>query len=148
MKALRLLVLCSFVPTLALADEVADVTARIQSEVVKPLTSTGRKVSKFSRVARPPTSFTAKLVSKTPSTDADGKTFYSFAVDRRDWNYDFDEDVAKKEAPKPAYTGCAYVNGDVYVKQGDTFRPAAILAGKRVSPVANVCVSREVANVL
>jgi hypothetical protein len=36
--------------------------------------------------------------------------------------------------------GCAYrASGDLFVKRGDAYFPAALLLGKRVGPAAGVC---------
>jgi hypothetical protein len=42
--------------------------------------------------------------------------------------------------------GCAYTaNGDLFVKRGDAYRPAAFLFGKNVDPVPGVCQAAPVA---
>jgi len=64
--------------------------------------------------------------------DKQSREFLTFAVDIRfvgesDWRED---DVV----------GCVYrASGNIYVKIGEAYRPAAFLLGKNVQPVAGAC---------
>ena len=53
-----------------------------------------------------------------------------FAVDVRFGGSEWREDIA----------GCVYQgSGDIFVKRGDGYRPAAFLFGKKAEPVEGVC---------
>ena len=94
---------------------------------MKPLAqSQGRS---FSRVRPPPTERRVRILQTTPTLDKSGRPFLAFAIDIRfgsEWRNDI--------------RGCVYKgSGDIYVKKGDAYRPAAFLLGKNVEPVAGVC---------
>jgi len=62
--------------------------------------------------------------------DKRGREFLSFAIDIR-YGGDWRENDA---------VGCVYRHtGDLFVKVGDEYRPAAYLLGKDVAPVPGVC---------
>jgi hypothetical protein len=70
------------------------------------------------------------VVQTTATLDKGGRPFISFAVDVRFGSEWQENDIV----------GCAYVrSGDLYVKKGDTYRPASFLLGKNEEPVAGVC---------
>ncbi|HET9958610.1 MAG TPA: hypothetical protein VFQ61_29155 [Polyangiaceae bacterium] len=64
----------------------------------------------------------------TTSRDKKGREFVPFSIEVRYGN-EWREDIA----------GCVYKSGELFVKMGDEYRPAAILFGKAVEPVAGVC---------
>lgn len=71
------------------------------------------------------------MLQDTATSDKSGQPFVLFAIDVRfgggDWR---SGDIV----------GCAYVGkGDLYVKRGDGYRPAAFLFGKNVDAVAGAC---------
>jgi hypothetical protein len=128
-------VLLSLLPSLALAGEpaaspeVRAIEARVNAELVAPLASKELERSRFSRARLPPRERRVRVTQATPSTDATGKAFFPFSIDSRfgaGWTKD---DVV----------GCAYVDGELFVKRGE-YRPASILLGKNVKPVAGACV--------
>jgi hypothetical protein len=83
--------------------------------------------------ARPPAhERRARLTQDKPSVDKQGRAFVSFAIDVRfggDWQ---ENDIV----------GCVYrASGELYVKRGDEYRPAAFLLGKNAEPAPGVCVA-------
>jgi hypothetical protein len=87
------------------------------------------QVRKFSRVTPPPTERRVRILQTSATLDKSGRAFLAFVVDIRfgpEWRNDI--------------RGCVYKDsGDIYVKKGDAYRPAAFLFGKNVEPVAGVC---------
>lgn len=126
----------SLLPSFALAAEPDPaagekaVRAQVEATVLEPLAEAEARRSRFSRARLPPRERRVRVTQATPATDAQGREFLSFAIDVRfgaGWK---DDDVV----------GCAYpATGEVFVKRGDSFRPASILLGKNVKPVAGVC---------
>lgn len=121
----------SFVPSLALADEPSLVDwaqRRVDTGIVKRLAE--REVSRFSRERPPPHERRIRVTQAAPTRDKRGGSFLTFAIDVRfggDWQKD---DIV----------GCVYAgSGDLFVKRGDSYRPAAFLFGKRADPVAGAC---------
>lgn len=126
----------SLVPSLAPSPASADdvplselVRRRVDEELVKPLAE--RESSHFSRVRPPPRERRIRVLDASPVLDPQRRSFLRFAVDVRfgsDWHKD---DVV----------GCAYpATGALFVKIGETYRPASLLLGKAADPVADVCV--------
>jgi len=136
-KALRWSYLGAFalasVPSLASADEpFIWAKNRVDEVIVKPVSARERGGS-FSRGRPPPRQSRIRITQASESRDTSNRAFVSFAIDVRwggsEWNKD---DVV----------GCVYrESGKVFVKIGDGYRPAAILLGKDVEPVAGVCVA-------
>ncbi len=124
----------SLLPSLAWADEVTPgekaAEARITEVLVKPLAAAELKRSKFSRARLPPRERRVRVTQTTPSTDASGRAFYAFAIDAR-----FGAGWQQNDL-----TGCAYVDGDVFVKRGEELRPAEFMFGKSVKAVPGACV--------
>ncbi|MGC4092701.1 MAG: DUF2306 domain-containing protein [Polyangiaceae bacterium] len=123
------LALCC-VPSHALGDEATQndwLRNRVENGLLKPLAQ--RETRRFSRERPLPRQRRVRALSSSPSRDARGREFIGFAVDVRfaDWMKD---DIV----------GCAYpASGELYVKLGDSYYAAAMLLGKRSSPVAGVC---------
>lgn len=135
-----LLVSCSLVSAFAWADEPTPAEAaskRVMTELVKPMRSYELSRSKFSRARLAPLTRRVRVLSTEPGLDAQGRSFFSFAIDfermEGEW---IENDIV----------GCAYVEGDLFVKRGKAFRPAGILLGKNVKPVEGVCTAGELAN--
>jgi hypothetical protein len=71
-----------------------------------------------------------RVIQSTVSVDKSGRAFVPFAIDVR----------FGSEWRKDDIVGCAYrQSGELFVKRGDGYRPAAFLLGKNVDPVAGVC---------
>jgi hypothetical protein len=114
--------------------------ARVKSGLLEPLAAKEREQSKFSR-ARLPAQERRVRVDQTPQIDARGAVFYTFAVDARHGIRRKDDEGWKMAT----VTGCAYANGDLYVKNGERHRPAAFLLGKNLKPVAeHICAAATV----
>jgi hypothetical protein len=126
----------SFVPSLASADEASLVDwakRRVQEGLVKPLANKEEKTSRFSRSRPPPRERRVRVTQATGIADKSGKKFVPFSIDVRfgssEWN---ENDIV----------GCVYAgSGDLFVKNGDAYRPAAFLLGKNVGPVVGACVA-------
>ena len=100
---------------------------RVDEGLVKPLSE--RQERKFSRSRPPPVERRIRVLSTTARVDESGRRFVPFAVDVR-----FGEEWRDHIA------GCVYQgSGDIFVKNGDGYRPAAFLLGKDLAPVAGVC---------
>lgn len=71
-----------------------------------------------------------RVLESTATADKQGRAFVPFAVDIRYGSEWKESDIV----------GCAYRgSGELYVKSGDLYRPAAFLLGKNLDPVAGVC---------
>lgn len=126
--------LCAFAfllaPSSVLADEpsVAEwARAQVEDSVLRPLAE--RETSRFSRSLPPARERRVRVLPTTH--DKNGRPFVSFAVDVRyggkDWHRD---DIV----------GCVYLGkGDLYVRRGDGYRPAAFLFGKKADVVRGAC---------
>jgi len=121
-------------PAPAAADETplaARVQRLVEDGLLKPLADRDRETDRFSRARLPPRERRVRVTQATPSADKNGRAFVAFAVDVRfgkdDWH---ENDIV----------GCAYTaNGEILVKKGDAYRPAAFLLGKNVDPVPGAC---------
>lgn len=126
-------VLSASVSSLALAAEpsLAEwAVRRVDEGLLQPLAKHEAGGSKFSRSRPVPRERRARVPQGETSTDARGRAFVSFAVDVRFGGGEWQEDVV----------GCVYrQTGQLFVKVGDAYRPAAFLLGKNVDPVAGVC---------
>ncbi|HTQ02876.1 MAG TPA: hypothetical protein VMI54_03425 [Polyangiaceae bacterium] len=119
-------------PSLASAAEsLADwVKHRVDDGLVKPLARAESKRSRFSRERPPPAERRVRVLEASAATDKNGHTFVPFVVDVR-YGLDWDENQI---------VGCAYrESGNLFVKAGNEFRPAAYLLGKRAEAVPGVC---------
>jgi len=124
----------SLVPSLASADETPAGAAkrRVEEGLVKPLAEKESERSKFSRARMPPAERRVRITQATTGVDKSGREFLPFAIDVR-WGSEWRENDV---------VGCAYLkNGELFVKRGEEYRPAAILLGKSVDAVPGVCVA-------
>lgn len=125
----------SSVPSLALADEalVTWVKRRVEAGLVKPLANQDEGRSRFSRMRPPPRERRVRAIQASTTTDKGGRAFVPFAIDVR---------FGSGEWQKDDIVGCAYRdNGELFVKSGDAFRPAAFLLGQDLPPVEGACVA-------
>lgn len=121
----------SFVPSLALADEPSLVEwaeRRVDAGIVKPLAE--KESSRFARSRPPPRERRIRVTQATLTRDKSGRSFVPFAIDVR-----FGSDWQQNDIVGCVYSG----SGDLFVKRGDQYRPAAFLLGKNVDPVPGVC---------
>jgi hypothetical protein len=119
----------SFVPSLAFAEPSLQEWARqrVQEGLVKPLAEQERNV--FSRSRPAPKERQVRVLKSSLTRDKRGRDFVPFAIDVR-FGDKWREDIL----------GCVYQSsGELFVKRGDAYRPAAFLLGKNVDPVADVC---------
>jgi hypothetical protein len=107
-------------PGLALADEASLATwARHQAET-----------RRFSRERPGPHERRVRVTQTTASVDKKGHEFLAFAIDVRYGTEWHENDVL----------GCVYRgSGELFVKNGDAYRPAAFLLGKNLQPVPGAC---------
>jgi hypothetical protein len=106
------------------------VERRVGEGLVKPLAKQ-EAGSRFSRSRPPPRERRVRALRTTASVDKRERAFVPFSIDVRfgsgEWQA---EDVL----------GCVYrSSGEIFVKVGDAYRPAAFLLGKDVAPVAGAC---------
>jgi hypothetical protein len=137
-KSYRSLVWFAFAlcaPSLALADDtlVDWVRRRVQEGLVKPLAKQDEGRSRFSRGRPPPRERRVRVIQASAMLDGRGRAFVPYAVDVRFGSGEWQQDDI---------VGCAYrETGELFVKNGNEYRPAAFLLGKDVSPVAGACVA-------
>lgn len=120
------------VPSLGWADEsLAWARRRVEEGLLKPLAQ--REGSgRFSRERPAPRERRVRLTQDRLSADKQGRAFVGFAVDVRFGNAWSENDLV----------GCVYrKSGELYVKRGDAYRPAAFLLGKNVAAAAGACVA-------
>jgi hypothetical protein len=122
----------SLVPSLASADEqslVDFVQRRVSEVLLKPLAK--MENNRFSRARPPPHERRVRVTATATTPDKAGRPFAPFAVDIR---------YVQDEWQQNDIVGCAYPKtGELFVKIGDSYRPAQFLLGKNVEPVAGVC---------
>jgi hypothetical protein len=102
---------------------------RVEQGLLKPLRES--EDSSFSRRRPPPRERRVRVSAAGPVSDKQGREFVAFAVDVR-----FGSDQWREND----IVGCVYrKSGELFVKNGDSYRPAAFLLGKDLKPVAGVC---------
>ncbi len=96
---------------------------------MKPLAKT--ETRHFGRERPVPRERRARITAETLSVDKNGHSFVPFAIDVRFGSDEWHENDV---------VGCVYKgSGELFVKRGDEYRPAAFLFGKNVGPVSWVC---------
>jgi hypothetical protein len=106
------------------------VQTRVEDGLVKPLADYEKSVSRFSRRRMPPQERRVRVTQTTATRDKSGRAFMAFAVDVKFGDEWHENDLV----------GCAYTaSGDLFVKKGDAYRPAAFLLGKNADPAPGVC---------
>jgi hypothetical protein len=122
----------SLVPSLASADEPSLsewAQGLVQNGLLKPLADV--ESHRFSRARPPPRERRLRVLQTTATLDKNGGSFVPFAIDVR---------FGGEEWHENDIVGCAYTgSGNIFVKRGDTYRPASFLLGKNSDPVAGVC---------
>jgi len=121
-------------PSLASAGEpslASWVEKAVGDGLVKPLAKHENGTSGFSRSRRPPRERRVRALQQTASIDKRERAFVPFAIDVR---------FNSTEWHEADVVGCVYrANGQIFVRIGDGYRPAAFLLGKDVQPVAGAC---------
>ena len=100
----------------------------VTERLIQPLAAKDQNQSKFSRARLPPAERRVRMLDVTKQQDSAGNAFFAFAVDaRHGWS---DDDG--KNWTKAAFTGCVYPDsGDVFIKRGKAYHPAAAAVGKK-----------------
>lgn len=104
---------------------------RVDTALVQPLTKQENAGSRFSRSRQPPRERRVSVTQTSTSQDKRGQAFVPFSVAVRfasgDW---IENDIV----------GCAYRgSGQLFVKSGNEYYPAALLLGKDVEAVPGAC---------
>ncbi len=112
----------------------------VEEQLLKPLAVRDDTRSRFSRARPAPVVRRLRLVNPELLQDSQGEAFMTFAVDaQHGWGPKDNEAKWQKDA----LVGCVYPDsGAVYIRRGDSFRPAAFLLGKKL-PVAAEHICRE-----
>ena len=101
----------------------------MEEKLLKPLAE--QESSRFSRSRPLPRARRVRVTSSTATPDKSGRQFVPFAVDVR---------FGAGEWRENDLVGCVYKgSGNLFVKKGDSYRPAAFLLGKNLEPVPGVC---------
>jgi hypothetical protein len=122
-------------PSLALADDtlVDWAKRRVQDGLVTPLAKLEEGRSRFSRGRPAPRERRVRVTQGSATNDARGRAFVPYAIDVR---------FGSGEWVKDDLVGCAYrETGELFVKNGDEYRPAAYALGTDVPAVEGVCVA-------
>lgn len=112
------------------ADAAAEkwVKNRVEQGFLKPLRE--YQTRSFSRRRPPPREYRVRMTAG-PASDNQGREFVAFAIDVRSGSGQWEENNM---------IGCAYrKSGDLFLKNGDTYRPATFMLGKSKSPAPGVC---------
>ncbi len=124
----------SLVPSLAWGDEPSLVEwakRRVDEGVVKPIAQKEDGRKSFSRSRPAPKERRVRVTRDSTTPDKRGKAYVPFAIDVR---------FATDEWQENDVVGCAYrESGELFVKIGDEYRPAAFLLGKNVKAAPGVC---------
>jgi hypothetical protein len=104
--------------------------ALVTERLVQPLVAKERDQSKFSRARLPPSERRVRVLDEKPQNDSAGESFVTFAIDaRHGWGNDEKDEESWSKA---VITGCVYPSrGDVFIKRGKAFHPAAAAVGKK-----------------
>jgi hypothetical protein len=113
--------------------EAKSAVALVSRDLVQPLAVKEGSRSKFSRARLPAQERRVRILDDHAQIDARGAGFVRFAIDARH-GYQADDEANWR---KDAITGCVYLErSQIFVKQGDQFRPAAFLLGKNLKAAA------------
>ena len=116
--------------------EAKSAVALVSHDLVQPLAAKEDKQGRFTRGRLPPQERRVRILDEKPRKDADGVAFMRFSVDSR---FGYAAKTSDDEArwQRDTITGCVYLErNQVFVKKGDSYRPAAFLLGKKVKAAA------------
>lgn len=141
-KYLRWFLSCVLVSALQVSPASADEQSiaswaknRLQLGLVRMLANLDRQASRFSRGRPPPSERRVRILQTSTTRDQLGRQFIRFAIDVR-----YGDSEWKSAWKADDVVGCIYMpTGDMYVKRGDKYHPAALLQGKRVTEVSGAC---------
>lgn len=106
-------------------------TSLVEAQLIQPLAAKDRKQSRFSRARLPPAERRVRMANDKPQRDSTGEAFVTFAIDSRG-GWDDSSDAPWQTA---TITGCVYPGrGDVFIKRGNAYHPAAAALGKKTKP--------------
>jgi hypothetical protein len=105
-------------------------TASLVTErIIQPLAAKEREQSKFSRARLPAAERRVRMLDDNPQQDSAGDAFFAFAIDAR---HGWGDDDGEAKWTKATITGCVYpARGEVFIKRGKVFHPAAAAIGKK-----------------
>ena len=102
--------------------------ALVKRDLIQPLIAKEGARSKFSRARMPPEDRRVRILDEQPSKDTQGIAFVRFSVDAR---YGYLGSDNEDHWRRDDITGCVYLDkNQIFVKNGDQYRPAAFLLGK------------------
>lgn len=117
------------------ATEEKTAVALVSNELLQPLAEKERSRGRFSRARLPAQERRVRILDEQARKDTRGNAFVGFAVDARHGLRAVAADDASWR--KATITGCVYLDsGEVFVKKGDQYRPAAFLLGKNLKAAA------------
>ena len=115
--------------------EAKSAVALVSHDLVQPLAANDDKRGRFSRARLPPQERRVRILDDKPRKDAEGVAFMRFSIDARFGYGQAGRDEAQWS--RDTITGCVYLErSQVFVKKGDSYRPAAFLLGKNVKAAA------------
>jgi hypothetical protein len=117
----------------AVSSTTPKTVALVNEKLIQPLAHKEENQGKFSRARLPPAERRVRIVDDKPQQDSAGAAFFAFAVDaRHGWS---DQDEANWS--KATIVGCVYPDrGEVFIKRGSAFHPAAAAIGKKTKAAA------------
>jgi hypothetical protein len=116
--------------------EAKSAVALVSHDLVQPLIAKEDKQGRFSRGRMPPQERRVRILDEKPRKDAGGVAFMRFSVDAR-FGYLAKTSDDESQWRRDTITGCVYLErNQVFVKKGDSYRPAAFLLGKNVKAAA------------
>jgi hypothetical protein len=118
------------------ASEGNTAVALVSNELLQPLAEKERNRGRFSRARLPAQERRVRILDEQARKDTRGNAFVAFAVDAR---HGVRAAAAADDASwrKATITGCVYLDsGEIFVKKGDQYRPAAFLLGKKLQAAA------------
>lgn len=118
---------------LAESDSAPTAVSLVEAQVLAPLAAKDGHRSKFSRSRLSPSERRVRVLDKTPQRDSAGKAFVAFEIDeRRGWH------SSEDNWNTATISGCVYSErGDVFIKRGNAFHPAAAALGKKTKAAPN-----------
>ena len=123
-------------PLSAKTTEVQDSPAKamIATKLLEPLVKKEANRSRFSRAAMPPQARRIRILDQAPRADAQGRSFFAFAIDETRFGAPAGEEIPETSWFKDAITGCVYPeSGEVLVQRGETYYASTILLGEAAS---------------
>ena len=116
------------------AKPMADATAVVEKQLVKPLAEKEAKRNRFSRAYIPPQARRVRVLDPSRSIDGRGAEFVAFAVDERSRAFVPRAADDSGRWRDDAIVGCVYpARDEVFIKRGDKFFGAGLLLGQKTA---------------